>query len=89
MRTVAKQCAEKSQLDYSKIDACTQGKLGNQLQHTNALRTESLQPPHKYVPWVTVNGQHTEEMEDEALNDLVKLICKTYKVMNFQCSSFL
>jgi interferon gamma-inducible protein 30 len=56
--------------------------LGNQLQHLNALKTESLRPAHKYVPWVTVNGQHTEEIEQEAERDLVKLICKTYKVMD-------
>ncbi len=57
--------------------------MGNQLQHANAVRTENLQPPHKYVPWVTVNGEHTEQMEDEAVSDLVKLICKTYKVINY------
>jgi interferon gamma-inducible protein 30 len=82
VKTVAQQCAEKTQIDYSKIDACTQNKLGNQLQHANALRTDNLQPPHKYVPWVTVNGDHTEQMEDEAVSDLVKLICKTYKVIH-------
>jgi interferon gamma-inducible protein 30 len=50
----------------------------------NALKTESLRPAHKYVPWVTVNGQHTEAMEDAALNDLVKLICQTYKVIELK-----
>ena len=82
VETVAQQCAEKTQIDYSKIDACKKSKLGNQLQHLNAVKTANLQPPHKYVPWVTVNGVHTEEIENEAMDDLVKLICKTYKVIN-------
>jgi interferon gamma-inducible protein 30 len=82
--TVATQCAEKTQIDFNKIDACRKSQLGNQLQHINAVRTENLQPPHKYVPWVTLNGEHTEEMEDEALSDLVKLLCKTYKVIYFR-----
>lgn len=46
-----------------------------------AVQTENLQPPHKYVPWVTVNGIHTEDIENKALDNLVKLICETYKVI--------
>lgn len=49
-----------------------------------AVQTESLQPPHQYVPWVTVNGVHTEDIEQQAETDLVKLICQTYKVKNKQ-----
>ena len=82
MKTVATQCAEKAKIDYNKVDACTKGPLGNHLQHINAVKTENLQPQHKYVPWVTVDGKHTEEIEQEAERNLVKLICKTYKVVN-------
>jgi interferon gamma-inducible protein 30 len=56
-------------------------KLGNQLQHAYAVQTDSLQPKHTYVPWVTVNGIHTEDIENRALENLVKLICQTYKVI--------
>jgi hypothetical protein len=82
--TVAMRCADKTQIDFSKVDACTKSKLGNQLQHIYAVRTESLQPQHQYVPWVTINGVHTEELEREAERDLVKLICKTYKVIDLR-----
>lgn len=84
MRTVATQCAQQTSIDFTKVDGCVQSKLGNQLEHINALRTDSLQPQHQYVPWVTVNGQHTETMEREAESNLVRLICKTYKVIHFQ-----
>ncbi|CAF1031974.1 unnamed protein product [Adineta steineri] len=80
--TIASQCAEKSKMDFNKIFNCTQSKLGNQLQHIYAVQTENLQPPHKYVPWITINGQHTEEMEHEAERNLIKLICKSYKGSN-------
>ncbi len=80
MKTVATKCAAKAQIDFDKIDLCSQGKIGNLLQHAYAVQTESLQPPHQYVPWVTVNGIHTEEIERDAEKDLVQLICKTYKV---------
>jgi interferon gamma-inducible protein 30 len=78
--TVAIHCAEKTKIDFSRIDACIQTKVGNLLQHTYAVQTESLQPPHQYVPWVTVNGEHTEDMQKQAETDLVGLICKSYKV---------
>ena len=84
MKTVAMHCAEKSKIDFNKIDMCTKSKLGNQLQHAYAVQTDNLQPTHKYVPWVTINGQHTEKMEGEAERNLIKLICKTYKV-NEEC----
>ncbi|UJR37345.1 hypothetical protein I4U23_030053 [Adineta vaga] len=82
VETVAGQCAEKTSIDYSKVSSCTQSRSGNQLQHVYAAQTEGLQPPHQYVPWVTINGQHTEEMEQEAEKDLIGLICKTYKGSN-------
>lgn len=79
--TVATQCAEKAQINFNQIVNCTRYPLGNQLQHINAVKTDSLQPQHQYVPWVTVNGEHTETIEREAERDLVRLICKTYKVI--------
>ncbi|CAF1281144.1 unnamed protein product [Rotaria sordida] len=91
VKTVATQCAEKTKIDFNKIDACTKSTLGNQLQHMYAVQTESLQPPHKYVPWITVNGKHTEEMQHEAERDLIKLICKFYKGPNppAECKQYL
>ena len=45
-----------------------------------ALKTQALDPPHKYVPWVTLEGvNHTEKIQNQARNDLIELICKTYK----------
>ncbi len=56
--------------------------MGNQLQHAFAVQTDNLKPDHQYVPWVTINGEHTEDMEQAAEKDLIGLICKTYKGSN-------
>ena len=80
VKDVATKCASDLQINLSDTWSCTTSKLGNILQHQNAVLTENLKPQHQYVPWVTLNGVHTETIEQEAEKDLVKLICQTYKV---------
>ena len=80
VKDVATKCASDLQINLSDTWSCTTSKLGNILQHNNAVLTENLKPTHTYVPWVTLNGVHTETIEQEAEKDLVKLICHTYKV---------
>ena len=43
-----------------------------------ALETMVLDPPHYYVPWITLNGTHTEEIQSKATTNLLKLVCDTY-----------
>ncbi|KAK3611565.1 hypothetical protein CHS0354_018080 [Potamilus streckersoni] len=77
---VAQKCASKFKgIDLDKIMGCSKGILGNELEHQMALQTNALQPPHTYVPWVTLNGVHTDEIQDKAVTDLVNLICQTYQ----------
>ena len=80
MRNVSIQCAAQTQIDFSKIDACMKSPLGNQVEHQYGLQTDQLQPAHQYVPWITVNGIHTDAIQRDAQKNLVALICKTYKV---------
>ena len=47
-------------------------------------KTEALSPPHKYVPWIVINGEHTDELQNEAQTNLVALVCKLYKVRCLQ-----
>lgn len=51
---------------------------GNALHHAIAVKTEALNPPHKYVPWVVADGQHTEEINDEVTSDLLGYVCKHF-----------
>lgn len=78
-RKAAPSCAQKFDLDYSEIESCASGDLGNKLEHEMALKTDALVPDHTYVPWITLEGVHTEKIQNEAENNLVRLICKTYK----------
>ncbi|NXF99162.1 GILT reductase, partial [Sakesphorus luctuosus] len=66
-------------LDRSRIAACVQGDTGMALMHQNAQLTDALDPPHQYVPWIVVNGKHTDELQAQAENSLLGLICHLYQ----------
>ncbi|XP_030365429.1 gamma-interferon-inducible lysosomal thiol reductase [Strigops habroptila] len=67
------------QLDGDRIAACVRGDTGAALMHRNAQLTEALDPPHQYVPWVVVNGKHTDELQAQAETSLLGLICRLYQ----------
>jgi interferon, gamma-inducible protein 30 len=81
IETVATQCASKHAIDFDQITACTHSRLGNQLQHIYAMQTENLHPSHEYVPWITLNGEHSDDIQKQAEKDLIGLVCKSYKVI--------
>ncbi|XP_023699347.1 gamma-interferon-inducible lysosomal thiol reductase [Paramormyrops kingsleyae] len=68
-----------SKVDWNTVMTCVKGDLGNQLMHANALMTQALNPPHQYVPWVTINGEHTDDLEQKATSSLFMLVCSLYK----------
>ncbi|KAG1648039.1 Gamma-interferon-inducible lysosomal thiol reductase [Nymphon striatum] len=53
-------CAQKLGLSsvWSNINKCTKSPLGNKLFHRSAVRTMNLNPKHKWVPWILINGIH-------------------------------
>lgn len=76
----AGQCSIKLNISMNQLTQCMYSVEGNVVQHNYAIMTESLNPPHKYVPWVTLNGVHTEEIQNKAQDDLIGLICDSFKV---------
>ncbi|XP_018414426.1 PREDICTED: gamma-interferon-inducible lysosomal thiol reductase [Nanorana parkeri] len=71
--------ALKPELPVKTVLDCVNGDLGNKLMHANAQRTQALNPPHQYVPWIVINGKHTEDLQTRAQNSLFNLVCELYK----------
>jgi interferon gamma-inducible protein 30 len=44
-----------------------------------AVATDKMSPAHQYVPWITVNGQHSSTTENAVFSNMVSFICKNYK----------
>jgi len=76
--TVGPKCASATGVDYTPIQACANNSTGNQIEHEMALKTEALDPAHTYTPWIVVNGQHSEFIQDMAQTHLIELVCYLY-----------
>lgn len=77
--TDAEKCVTKGGLSWAKVEGCANGTESNKLLHDAAVRTGRLDPPHKYVPWIVVNGAHSDEMQNAAQENLLKFVCDAYK----------
>ncbi|KAK1285332.1 hypothetical protein QJS10_CPB20g00232 [Acorus calamus] len=68
-------CFQATGLDSQAVLNCYNNGRGKQLELQYASRTNALQPPHTYVPWVVVDGQ---PLYDDYEN-FESYICKAYK----------
>lgn len=82
---VAMTCCKLTELDEDTINAmekCAAGPEGNQLEHEAATKTDSLDPPHQFVPYVVVNGVHDDEIQNSISDSLFDYVCETYTGAN-------
>jgi len=70
--TFGQQCAQQTGLDLNKIQNCTGSIQGNMWEHTMGAATDVAQI--QYTPWVTINGQHSTDAE----NNLQAAICAAW-----------
>ena len=75
---VGKHCAARLGVDWDKITACGVREHGDgDALHRAALRaTDALSPPHKYVPWVLVDGKQICDASGDC--PLVEAVCDAY-----------
>jgi interferon gamma-inducible protein 30 len=74
----ADKCAKLFEIDTEKLHECANGPQGNLIMHKFATQTDSLKPAHRYVPWLVVNGVHTEEIQEAITSDMLAFVCKNY-----------
>eukprot|EP00475_Leptophrys_vorax_P015820 TRINITY_DN2217_c0_g1_i1.p1 TRINITY_DN2217_c0_g1~~TRINITY_DN2217_c0_g1_i1.p1 ORF type:complete len:220 (-),score=67.64 TRINITY_DN2217_c0_g1_i1:54-680(-) len=85
--TVVPKCAAKFGVDSAGIVNCVNSQHGIDVQHINAEKTKALNPAHKYVPWIVINGQHTESMQGKAEDDLLSVVCDMLSDKPAGCST--
>ncbi|CAK8671419.1 unnamed protein product [Clavelina lepadiformis] len=86
--SAAEECCMKQGFDWEKINNCAEGPEGSKLLHQAGVATERLEPKLNFVPWIVINGMHTDEMQAAALKDLTSVVCETYQgVKPAECHS--
>lgn len=73
----ASQCAQSSGLDYNEIKTCTTSQEGMDEMTRIGKATQGLQPPHRWTPWVVVDGAPLSS--SQLGQSLTKIICNAYK----------
>ncbi|XP_077557813.1 gamma-interferon-inducible lysosomal thiol reductase-like [Haemaphysalis longicornis] len=69
------ECARGIARNWDAIQRCAHGGKGLRLQDQMSERTWNLDPPHHYVPWIVVNGEHTDDIQAMAQTDLLQVVC--------------
>ena len=78
-------CATSNGLDNANITTCADNTEGKELLLKMAQATESLNPRAHFVPWININGVHTDANQNEALVDLLKVVCRNSKGSSDKC----
>ncbi|KAI3437801.1 hypothetical protein D9Q98_000248 [Chlorella vulgaris] len=67
-------CAARAGIDAANLHSCAEGEQGRALEAEAEAATADLRPPHRYVPWVVVNGVPLGEDADK----LWRYVCIAY-----------
>lgn len=71
----AQECLTGAGLNHQAYVACATGKKGRKLHAQAGEKTNALNPPMYFVPWILVNGVR----EEQAFGNLKRLLCHKYK----------
>lgn len=88
MESVVNECSN-SIVNFKKIMECANSNLGNKLFYSMGLSTNNMRPRLNWVPWLVVNGYHSESLQNEAEYNLVGYLCKRFKTLNNQVNYFM
>ncbi|XP_015923199.1 gamma-interferon-inducible lysosomal thiol reductase [Parasteatoda tepidariorum] len=67
------------------VKKCVTSTMGNNLLYQMGKKTDSLNPPHTFIPWITINGRGGQNLNDLANHNLMNVICEQLSVQPNQC----
>ncbi|KAF6216302.1 hypothetical protein GE061_000642 [Apolygus lucorum] len=77
-KIAGKLCSPKFGLKWNEILSCATGSEGIELEDKYGNETNSLNPPHTFVPTVAINKNRGDDnFQNEIANHLKSVICKT------------
>lgn len=76
-KSAGKKCAGKLDVNWSKIQECTDGKEGGELLAMHGDDTHSMRPKLSFVPTILLDGSH--EQQKDILKNFRLELCRKYK----------
>jgi interferon gamma-inducible protein 30 len=73
-RKIINSCIESKELRRL-VKKCTTSSLGLNLENQMAKKTDALDPPHTFIPWITINGKGGRDLTDKACDDFMSVLC--------------
>lgn len=74
----AKTCAAAAGIDYPALETCWTGAEGLQLELAAGAATGALQPPHQFVPWVTLGDTPGTFCSNSDCDNFLAAVCAAY-----------
>ncbi|KAF6216303.1 hypothetical protein GE061_000643 [Apolygus lucorum] len=80
-----KKCSSKFGLSWSDVSACAKGSEGTALMDKYGKETNSLNPPHQYVPFVEINKYRgNDDYQNLIDTELKTVVCKVLAKENIK-----
>jgi len=73
--TSLSECSQKLEIDSTKIKACSDSFEGEELLAANGNKTHALSPKLYFVPWITFNGEFTEDNLQNSQSNFKNVVC--------------
>jgi len=86
MGNASKTCLPDSGMDKEAILDCAKGNEGDLLHMAAAQMTIDLDPPHKWTPWVVMDGKPLEDKTQQILAEICKKIPADARAAIPQCA---
>ena len=85
---MAHDVARKLDLKWQAIEHCVKDTdIGNRAEMIQQNATNALNPKLTSVPWITLQGKHTDDIQAECLDDTLKCVCKVHEGSSKPCES--
>ena len=68
----------RSSINWDNLRDCIDGQQGDRFLVAYSHKTFNLNPNHNYIPWIVIDGKHSDQMQREGERNLIKYLCDNH-----------
>ena len=86
--SMAQSIADKLDMPWYEIENCINtAEIADQAEMIQYTNTMALDPTLTSVPWITLQGNHTDNIQTECVEDTLTCVCNVYDGTSAACTS--